>query len=364
MRLAEELVPLLPGGPGIALSLLLRKDGSEIELTTSSDQVHILCPEEGGLEPDLVRDVGDDEDRDGEVDGEEGLGIGLASKGPDGNPELGDEDNDVETEAEPGADEAGLGGEGELVEGVALDVPGATEANVSKADGAPGEDRGETRQCQHPVEGLVLLAGGGEEGEETEDRSEGNTGHGTAAAVNVGEDVGSLALLGERGEGTRGTVDGRVADGQDSNHNDHVEDVGEDLDAGILNGDDEGRGGDIDHGGGRGEAGLGVGDQETDDGERDNVEESDTPEHLLDGSGERLPGVRSLGGGETNQLGTGERERGGDEDGGNTLEAVGEGTGSLPVGSSKVSTIGSTTNVDDNTQDAKMQSAPESPQNR
>lgn len=58
--------------------------------------------------------------------------------------------------------------------------------------------------------------------------------------------------------------------------------------------------------------------------------QGDTPENLLDGTGESLGRVGRLGSGKADKLGTGEGEGGGDEDGAEAAEAVLEGTGVLP----------------------------------
>lgn len=58
--------------------------------------------------------------------------------------------------------------------------------------------------------------------------------------------------------------------------------------------------------------------------------QGDTPEHLSDGSGKRLERIGSLSSSQTDQLSTGERESGGDENGAEALEAIVEGTRVIP----------------------------------
>lgn len=313
MRLAEHLVDAPPGRPGSLLSPLLGQQRSEIEFAAASNEIHILAAHDGGLVHELIDDVAGDDDWDGKVDGEEDLSVGLSTDGPDGSPELGDEDKAVEDEAEVGADDTRLRGEGELVESVALELPRATEPDMAEADGAPGEDGGETGESHHPGEGFALLGRGGEVAKETEEGGDGDADDRAAAAVNVGEDLGGLALLGEGGEGAGRAVDGGVADGEDSNHDDYVHDVGEDADTGVLNGNDEGRGLGIRRRASVEKSALVVRDKETDESKRDNVEEGDTPEDLLDSSGERLARVGSFGSSKTNKLSTGERKGSSDE---------------------------------------------------
>lgn len=193
---------------------------------------------------------------------------------------------------------------------------------MRETDRAPGKDGRQPGDGQHPVESFALFRGGREVAEKTDECGEGDTDHGTTATIDVGEDAGSLALLGEGGEGTRGAVDGRVTDGEDGDHDNDVHDGWEDGNAGIVNGDDEGRGGSISAGGATKKTGLVVWDEETDEGERDDVEEGDTPENLLNGCREGLARVCGLGGGKTDELGTSEGEGRGHEDAAETLEAV------------------------------------------
>lgn len=77
---------------------------------------------------------------------------------------------------------------------------------------------------------------------------------------------------------------------------------------------------------------------------------------MLDGCGERFARVGGLGGGETDELGAGEGEGGGDEDGAETLEAVVEGAGVLPEAPADVACVGtavggSAPDVDDDAED-------------
>ena len=65
---------------------------------------------------------------------------GLLADGPDGDPKLRNEDETVEEEAEPRAENSGLRSVGEIVEGVATLLPSLAEADVSQTDGAPSED--------------------------------------------------------------------------------------------------------------------------------------------------------------------------------------------------------------------------------
>lgn len=73
-----------------------------------------------------------------------------ATDGPQCDVELGDEDNADEDDTEPGAVDTTKCLEGELVGGMALDLPSTTEANVAQADREPAEQGGETGEGQQP----------------------------------------------------------------------------------------------------------------------------------------------------------------------------------------------------------------------
>ena len=177
-----------------------------------------MGPDEGSLVQDLVHNVKKKDDGEGEVGAEEVLderlrGHVLVPDGREAGPELRDEHQHVEEKSDPGADDARLRAEGEFVERVALHAPALAEADMCQADGTPGEDGRQTGKCKHPVERFTGLVGSGQVSEKSDDGGEADGDEGTAFAVNVGEDFGSLILFRERRESARGAVDGRVADG-------------------------------------------------------------------------------------------------------------------------------------------------------
>lgn len=67
------------------------------------------------------------------------------------NIELSDEDQAQNDQRQPRAPNTTQGAEGELVNGVSLDLPGPPEAQVGDIDGHPGENRGKTRQRKQPI---------------------------------------------------------------------------------------------------------------------------------------------------------------------------------------------------------------------
>lgn len=269
-----------------------------------------------------------------------GVGFwGMDGTYEEGDVEGSDEAEDVEEESDPRSGNTEHGCERQLLEAAASQLPRATVADVSEADGAPGEEGRETRKREEPVEDVTAVGGEADESEEAEGQGEGHGDPGTAVAVNDLEPAGSHAVQGQGLECARRAEGGGVGDGDDGEGDDGVHDGGEDLDLGLLEGADEG-----------GVFGVGAGclgqkwvvtlDDEAQDEEGDDVEERHTPEDLLGGLGERFARVVGLGGGKADELGSGEGEGGGHEDGAETLEAVLEGLlGSMPVCSADVSSV-------------------------
>ncbi len=143
--LAKELVSLLPRRPSGLLGPFLGQYFGEVELADTRLQIHHVGPDKRCFIHELVYDVEEDDDRDGEVGAEEifdprgDCHVSVAHR-CETRPELCDEDKNVEDEAAPGSNHAGLGPERKLVEGVALHAPAFAEANVREADRTPSED--------------------------------------------------------------------------------------------------------------------------------------------------------------------------------------------------------------------------------
>ena len=274
----------------------------------------------------------EEDDGEGKVRHEEALGIvEAAGDGADGNEELGDEDEEDEEETEVGAVDTTDSLEGNLVSGVSVVGPGRAEADVGQADAAPSEEGGKTGKGEEPVEDGRAITGETNVGKGTEDEHGEDGEEGAVGAVDVVEDLGGITLLGKSGKGTRATEDTGDTDRQNGDKNDDVHERIEALEVGVLADEDKGRGVDVDHGVGTEQVLIVVGDKKTDEEETEDVEEGDTPEHLLDGTGKRLEGVASLSGGKTDKLSTGEREGGSDEAGAEATETVGKSTRLVPV---------------------------------
>jgi hypothetical protein len=125
---------------------------------------------------------------------------------------------------------------------VAVVSPRLAETDVGQADGSPGEEGSKTRQGDEPVEdddtgGSQVHVRKSTPAEDEDDGPKRTTG-----AINVGEELGGIALLTERNESTRTTVDTGHTNGYDGNENDDVHEAVETNESSILGGNDEGRG--------------------------------------------------------------------------------------------------------------------------
>jgi len=231
---------------------------------------------------------------------------------------------------------------------VAVVSPGLTETDVSKADGAPGEEGSKTRQVEQPGEDDLTGGDKVHVGESTPNEDEDDGPERTARLVDVGEDLGSVTLISKRSQGTRATVDTRHTNGDDGDENDNVHEAVETDQTSILGSNDERRG----VGAAATEQTLVVrANEKTNEGKTKDVEQGDTPENLSDGTRERLQRVGSLGSSQTDQLGSGERESSSDEDGAETLEAVVESTRVVPETGAPVLVVDTTAGTSTKNQD-------------
>lgn len=241
----------------------------------------------------------------------------------EGDVEGGDESDDVQEKTQIRSIDAKHGGEWQLIELTAGQLPRTAVADVGQVDRCPGEEGGEGGQGQQPVESDATLWCQRDVCEESEDQSKSQGNVWATVLVNAGEDLWCHAVKSQSLDGTGGSVGTGVGDGDDGKSDNGVEDVWHDGDVG--------KGAGADH---WGVLGVGSGcalegwvirwDDEAEDEEGDDVEDRDTPEHLLGGLWKRLSRVVGLSSGETYQLGTSKGESGGDEDGAPSLESVAE----------------------------------------
>ncbi|KAI6768730.1 hypothetical protein HG531_010919 [Fusarium graminearum] len=276
--------------------------------------------------PEVSDSPEDQDNRESKVRDEETLDGAHTTgswRGNNGNIELSDKDENDQSKTKVRASDTKGGLERNLVQSVTLSGPSLTETNVGNADGTPD---------------LSSLGVKVDKGDETHEDVDEDGDEGTATTVNVSEHLGGISVLSHGSQGTGTTVNTRHTKRQNRHENDDVHEVVETVKTSILANEDKGRC-------------LGVGvsgnveslisglDKKTNEGKAENVEESNTPENLLDGTGEGLGRVLRLGSGETNQL--------------KSLEAVLESTGVLvPKPTTPVlvvaAVVGTTTTNQDN----------------
>lgn len=215
-------------------------------------------------------------------------------------------------------------------------LPGFAESNVGKADGAPSEESGQAGDGKKPVEDDGTGGIQADIGDEAEQNEEDDGGQGAARLVDVGEELRSIALLSQSGQGSGSSIHTRDTDGQDGGENDEVHEMVETLQASVLADKHKGRGLGVGIGGRREQSGIIAANQQADEEETKDVKGGNTPEDLLDSTGHVLGGVSRLGSGKTDQLSTGEGEGSGDKDGTETLEAILERARVIPVASTPV----------------------------
>lgn len=215
-------------------------------------------------------------------------------------------------------------------------LPGFAETNVGKADGAPSEESSQTGDGKKPVEDNGAGSVQADVGDEAEQDEDNDGGQGAARLVDVGEELGSIALLSQSGQGSGSTIHTRDTDGQDGGENDEVHEVVETLQASVLADKHKGRGLGVRVSGGREQSGIIAVNQQSDEEETKDVKDGNTPEDLLDSTGHVLGWVGRLSSGKTDQLSTGEGEGSSDEDRAETLEAILERAGVIPVSGTPV----------------------------
>lgn len=203
-------LPFRPTPP--FLELLLEQDG-QVEVSPPRVEIHLLDADNLSAEPELVPYIHDDDDRSSGIIQKEILDI-LSNRvvavinGPRADPELSDEDEDIQQEPDPGAQDASLSPEGKFVKGATAEGPCFAEADVREADGGPGEEGGEGGDREEPVEDGFFLLDVGKVGEEAEHAGAKDGHQGTTAAVDVGEPARGLALVSKGGDGAARAEDG------------------------------------------------------------------------------------------------------------------------------------------------------------
>ncbi|KAH3659994.1 hypothetical protein OGAPHI_007199 [Ogataea philodendri] len=300
--------------------------------------------------PDHVEGVECNQDWNGQVGHEEVGCVWLTSNREQGDPELSNQNQNVQDKSEPRTNNTGLSSENKFVWASSSDCKGSSKSDVTETDGSPGEDRGETGKSKQPVEDVSFLWRSGKETEQTEDQTQNDCDKWSSGSVNVAENLWGEGLLSKRSNGSRTSVDGRVTDRQHGNHDDNVHDRRKDLDTSVSDSNDERRGSSVD-GTGTQKSWVVVRNEQTNHGKRDDVEEGDSPEDLLDSRRKRLSWVSGLGSSQTTELGTGKGESSSDKHGTDTLETVSKSSWIVEVLATDVATLWTTTTVKNNSED-------------
>lgn len=178
---------------------------------------------------------------------------------------------------------------------------------MCEADRSPSEEVGKTRQGQKPGEDGASRRCLVDVGEAAEEERDDQNDPRSPTTVHFCSPLGSHAL-GAKSLNCSGRGEcARVCDGDDGQSDDSVEDAGKDLDTGESEGQHKGRV--------RGVSSGCVGktiivgrNDETKDEQRDDVEQSDTPENLLGSFWDGLAGVSSFCSCETDQFSSPESE--------------------------------------------------------
>ena len=151
------------------------------------------------------------------------------------------ETDDVERNAGVATDDAEGSLVRKLIEGVPVELPRLAEPDVRKADATVKKEVGDTGESEKPGEDLVARLGRlVDEGQEPEKQLEDDGRHGSALAVDLGQELGRHAGGGHGLDGAGGRVGGGVRDRDDGDGDDGVENRRETLDTGHLDGEHEG----------------------------------------------------------------------------------------------------------------------------
>lgn len=183
---------------------------------------------------------------------------------------------------------------------------------MGETDRAPGEEVREAGKSEQPGEDIGTALGLVDVGQASKEESKANCEVGATMLIDLLEEGRTHSLGAQSLDGTGRTVRAGVCDGDDRDRDDSIKDRGENLDTSELEGADERRVSGVSTRS-RGEVGVVGRNNETQEEERDDVEQGDTPEHLLRSLGDGLSRVGRFCGGETNQLGSTESKGGSDE---------------------------------------------------
>lgn len=134
--------------------LAVRVDAVPVDWTTTDININLRGSEPSRSLPEEASEPEEKDDWESEVELEESLNITdtLDTKWPDSDVELSNKDDNDHDETAPRTVDTTDGLEWNLVNGVTVIFPCASESDVCKADRSPGEESSETRQGKEPLE--------------------------------------------------------------------------------------------------------------------------------------------------------------------------------------------------------------------
>lgn len=212
------------------------------------------------------------------------------------------------------------------------------------------KEGGETREGEEPGEDGASAGCQVNEGQASHEELEQCDSERTTLLVNVSHELGSHAILAKRLECSSRGKGTRISDTHDGDQDHGVEDRGKCLDACKFDSDDEGG---ATTGAQAQERGVG-GHNKTDEEEIDDVEDADTPDYLTSRFGNRPLGVLGFRSSQSSEFGSTKGKRCCDEHGTESLKAVNESSGIVPISGSEVASRSGgryTTTVDDDSKD-------------
>ena len=340
----QKALPRRPSGDLRTLAV----DELPVKLTATGVDIHLSSPEPALTLPKVTDRPEGSNDEECEVSCEEIFGsskilakwgdscvklqwwLAMSFNTSRDEAYLSGENDENNSKTEPRASNTTGSFEWDLIESVSVVSPSFAETDVAQADGAPGEKSSKTGERYQPVENDDTSGGHLHIAETSPCQDEDDGPERAAGTIDVSENLGGIALVGKRGQCTGATVNTGHTNGNHGNHDNDVHEAVETLETSILASNDEG-GGVSTVSGGTQQARVIVLDEQTDEGKTKDIEESNTPEDLSNGTGKRLERIRCLGGSQTNELSTGEGESCSDEDRAETLEPVVERTRIVPI---------------------------------
>ena len=202
--------------PGRAVGKLrtVSIDGVPIMLTTTSIQINLTDLPPSLSLPDISDNVEQNYNRHSQIGLEEALSgtersIDVSHSGI----ELCNENDHNENKSDPRSPNAKDVLEGDFVKSVAVVLPGLSEPDMAKTNGAPSEQGSQTRQSLQPGEDSVSFSVDTDISKSTDGDDGNNSGKRSARLINKREELGGVSLLRQGDKRSATAVDTRHANG-------------------------------------------------------------------------------------------------------------------------------------------------------